>query len=192
MLKKSSDVFNVTAVCLQGSCVLGAVGFGELPGWRWQSPVAHGPPAHTSLHRSGWHTIWPHAPEPPTPTGKTNQNVQDSELYMDDASLLKYRQGSEEHEWKSQLYFDVASGLDWISPFSTVGTPIDHVLYLIPPDSPSAANAWLHRQKQREVHRLAELRPSHRLLQQEKPQGQHTPWSTSCNMFCTLVLFLLC
>lgn len=99
---------------------------------------------------------------------------------------------SEEHEWKSQLYFDVASGLDWISPFSTVGTPIDHVLYLIPPDSPSAANAWIHRQKQREVHRLAELRPSHRLLQQEKPQGQHTPWSTSCNMFCTLVLFLLC
>lgn len=102
MLKRSSNVFNVTAVCLQGSCVLGAVGFGELPGWRWQSPVAHGPPAHTSLHRSGWHTIWPHAPEPPTPTGKTNQNVQDRVNY----TWLKYRQGSEEHEWKSQLYFE--------------------------------------------------------------------------------------
>lgn len=190
MLKRSSDVFNVTAVCLQGSCVLGAVGFGELPGWRWQSPVAHGPPAHTSLHRSGWHTIWPHAPEPPTTTGKTNQNVQDRVNYT----------------WMMQVYSNIdkwgtrmkvtavlwASGLDWISPFSTVGTPIDHVLYLIPPDSPSAANAWIHRQKQREVHRLAELRPSHRLLQQEKPQGQHTPWSTSCNVFCTLVLFLLC
>lgn len=190
MLKRSSNVFNVTAVCLQGSCVLGAVGFGELPGWRWQSPVAHGPPTHTSLHRSGWHTIWPHAPEPPTTTGKTNQNVQDRVNYT----------------WMMQVYSNIdkwgtrmkvtavlwASGLDWISPFSTVGTPIDHVLYLIPPDSPSAANAWIHRQKQREVHRLAELRPSHRLLQQEKPQGQHTPWSTSCNMFCTLVLFLLC
>lgn len=41
------------AVCLQGSCVLGTVGSGELPGGCRESPVTHGPPTHTTLHRAG-------------------------------------------------------------------------------------------------------------------------------------------
>lgn len=112
------------------------MGIGQLPGGRRQPPIAHGPPAHPSLHRAGGHTVGPHAPEPPTPTGKARRNERFVFRSVPSAEVVTFR--------------------------------------LIPLDPSAAADAQLRRQKQRQVHRPAELWPPPRPVQQEKPQGEHT------------------
>lgn len=55
----------------QSACLLGAVGAGELPGWRWEQTPPNGPSTNSTFQRSCWYSLWFGATTPPPPTGKT-------------------------------------------------------------------------------------------------------------------------